>query len=395
MNLAAIDARLGQLNSDWLKSDKYKRLSGVKKSLGTFFQSLPHSPSIKTCEPQDVLRFLVWKDTFGKTKVHVVSCPFLGDKTKMSCDCPCRLAAASVSNMVHNLEDIFRQAGRGSFWDVAKCGGNPACAPEIKTYCKQIALEQAKSHVLPKQAKPLFLSKVKRISDYIASQLSRPDLNLKQRFVLQRDQAFFKLQFFAADRASDLASVPVQEVKRLPDNSGLVFCHTVTKTIRGGKGAANRFVIKRCDDNTICPVFALDSYVQWCKDRGVLLSPGYLFRKVADSGRVLDEPVSYDGMYSRLKEYLVTLGLYDGETPHGFRAGSSVFMGMSGAVSTPQQMMDHVGWASEETALYYTRLQKFKDAAVVADRLARAVPTAVGLEDIFRKHTDDSLLAAF
>jgi hypothetical protein len=36
---------------------------------------------------------------------------------------------------------------------------------------------------------------------------------------------------------------------------------------------------------------------------------------------VLDKPVSYSVVYQRLIYYLTTLGIYDGETPHNFRAG--------------------------------------------------------------------------
>jgi hypothetical protein len=41
--------------------------------------------------------------------------------------------------------------------------GNPASAQAVKEYLKLIRVEQAKSHVLPKQAKPIFLTKVKAI----------------------------------------------------------------------------------------------------------------------------------------------------------------------------------------------------------------------------------------
>jgi hypothetical protein len=45
--------------------------------------------------------------------------------------------------------------------------GNPASAQAVKEYLKLIRVEQAKSHVLPKQAKPIFLTKVKAISSFI------------------------------------------------------------------------------------------------------------------------------------------------------------------------------------------------------------------------------------
>jgi hypothetical protein len=50
---------------------------------------------------------------------------------------------------------------------------------------------------------------------------------------LYRNQAWWKIQFFAGDRAGDLALVVAQEVNFLTDGSGLVFQHTFGKTLRG------------------------------------------------------------------------------------------------------------------------------------------------------------------
>jgi hypothetical protein len=46
-------------------------------------------------------------------------------------------------------------------------------------------------------------------------------LSFREKFTLYRDQAWWKIQFFAGDRAGDLALVVAQEVKILTDGSGL------------------------------------------------------------------------------------------------------------------------------------------------------------------------------
>lgn len=395
MDMEAIDSRISYLDGVWSNSNKKKRQDSVYNSLQSFLLKLTHQPSISSCDPGDLRRFLVWKDSVGRTKVHDITCPFLGDKLRVDCSCPMRLAAATVSGLVQKLVDVFEQAGRGRIWDIKRNSGNPACALSIKNYCKQIALEQAKSHVLPKQAKPVFIGKLRSIFNYIDNQLTRPDLFPRQIFVLMRDQAFLKVQFFAGDRASDLSIVPAQEVKRLEDDSGMSFCHTITKTIRGVKGTANRFVIKRCDDLEICPIFGLERYVKWCSQWGVDLSCGYLFRIVDESGRVLDNNVTYQTMYIRFKEYLVTLGIYEGETPHSLRAGCSIFLGMTGAVQSEEQMMTHIGWSTAESARYYTRVNAIRDAGVVAGRLAGSVQRSDHVEAIFTKYSDCNLQNAF
>ena len=56
-------------------------------------------------------------------------------------------------------------------------------------------LEQAKSHVKVKQARPLFPRKLKLVAYYIASELEKEKVSLSRKFILLRDQAFFKLVF--------------------------------------------------------------------------------------------------------------------------------------------------------------------------------------------------------
>lgn len=47
---------------------------------------------------------------------------------------------------------------------------------------KCVQEEQAKAHILPKQAKPFFLTKLETISKFISRELGRSDLTLKDRF---------------------------------------------------------------------------------------------------------------------------------------------------------------------------------------------------------------------
>ena len=201
--------------------------------------------------------------------------------------------------------------------------------------------------------------------------MSIKDLAIKQKYIFQRDQAIIKLQFFAGDRASDVAIILSQEVKKLPDNNGFVFKHTFGKTLLGGSNKCNTFVIKHCDERIICPVFALESYFSFMQNHGIPLFPGYLFRVITESGRVLDKPVSFTSIYERFKTYLGTLGIFDGETPHSLRAGCAITLAYSECKTDIKGIMNHVGWATEKTTQYYTRASAIKDASLVADNFAK------------------------
>lgn len=389
------EERIEYLDRIYGNREHRKRLESIKLSLLAFLAALPSKPTLSNMCAEEVRNFLIWKDKDGKTKVHLIQCPFLGNPNKLDCSCPKRMAIASVRNLVQNLASILEDAGRGKIWNCQLFSGNPARSPIITIYLRQIAKEQASAHVLPKQAIPIFASKIRRLSMYIDSELSVASLPVKRKFILLRDQAFFKLLFFAGDRASDLANVPSQEVKRLDDDTGFVFCHTLTKTIRGGKGRSNTFVIKRCKDVRICPVAALERYVSGAKAMGVDLSRGYLFRTVSESGSVLDQQVSYNCMYERFKQYLVDIGIYEGETLHSLRAGCAVTLGLSGSVSNPDQMMNHVGWFTETSAAYYSRVHALKDSSFVAENLAVSASHDDEPELMYNRHANQDLERAF
>ena len=63
-------------------------------------------------------------------------------------------------------------------------------------------------------------------------------------------------------------------------------------------------------------------------------------------------------MYDRLRTYLTTLGLYDGETPHSLRVGCALTLSRSGVVSA-QKAQDYIGWKTPEVAERYTRSKTF------------------------------------
>lgn len=383
--------RLAELDERTSSSSAFKRKNCLSTSLVGFLRK-SGCQSLRLSTPDDVRRFLIWKDSFGKTIIHDIQCPFLGIKGSVECDCPKRLASATVEGVIQQLVNIFEDNGMGRSWDVMSNTGNPALAPTVKEYLKLVKAEQARAHVLPKQAKPIFLTKIKAICSYINREIQIETLSLKEKFILFRDQAWFKLQFFAGDRASDLSIVIAQEVRMLNDGSGLFFQHTFGKTLRGGKGRHNSFVIKKCCDLEVCPVKGLLDYVQFCKLSRVNLSTGYLFRIVSENGRVLDKPVNYSVVYERLRYYLSTLGLYEGETPHSFRSGCAITMALTGSADNVDQMMHHIGWFGRESAEYYSRKHTLVDSSTVASKLAKSVELSGSVELEFKRQGDFSCL---
>jgi hypothetical protein len=84
-NLHEIDARLQQL-WDFDRATKYaKQKDSLQKELEVFLCALPGHITLETVTPRDLCRFLVFKDRHGKTQIHSLHCPFLGQRGKQVC----------------------------------------------------------------------------------------------------------------------------------------------------------------------------------------------------------------------------------------------------------------------------------------------------------------------
>ncbi|CAH1774721.1 unnamed protein product [Owenia fusiformis] len=114
----------------------------------------------------------------------------------------------------------------------------------------------------------------------------------------------------------------------------------------------------------MCPVKGLEDYVKVMKSEGVDLSVGYLFRPMSNSGIILEEPLKYNAIHDRLKYYLATLGLDEGETPHSLRVGCALTMVhvLPGAATSSSEVMRHVGCFTDESVQYYTWVGLLKDS---------------------------------
>lgn len=114
--------------------------------------------------------------------------------------------------------------------------------------------------------------------------------------------------------------VKVPDILRFPNDDGFLFNHVWGKTLRDGD--SNVFGIKRNPQTRICTT--------------------------TPEGGILDAPFTSSAAEARLKGYLQEMGLDNGETLHGFRAGCAITLALSGAELS--EIMDHVGWTRRHTA---------------------------------------------
>ena len=374
-DISTIDGRLDQLRGIALSSAYAKQRESLKKEFSAFLCSLPGAKTLFSATPKDVCRFLAWKDSRGKTQVHVSTCPFLGKHKVHSCRCPVRLSYATVDSYIGKLRAIFKDAGREGDWNTALSLGNPAASAEVKAYLKAFTSEQLQAAVTPKQATPLFLVKIVPLSRLIQRKMLLPGITASQLFVYARDAAFFKTLFFSGDRANDLTLVKTQEIMRFPQNDGLLFNHVWGKSLRDG--SANLFGIRRHSDSSLCPVKAIELYIGISSALSLDLLSGFLFRPLNSLGKIQNKQLASSTLQSRLRSYLQEADIYNGATLHSFRAGLAITLALSG--SQLADIMEHVGWRHAPTASHYLKVAQVLRPGGPSDLLSRHDPSAQAL----------------
>ena len=98
-----------------------KQKTALEKELSVFLAENDPPKDIMCATPEDVINFLIWKDT-------------LGDKRKVSCACPRRLAYTTVDTLIGKLRSIFNQLGRNYNEATLPGYGNPAADISVKKY---------------------------------------------------------------------------------------------------------------------------------------------------------------------------------------------------------------------------------------------------------------------
>ena len=185
---------------------------------------------------------------------------------------------------------------------------------------------------------------------------------------MSRDLAFFCLDFYSGDRASDLGRIYTKEALLLPEKQGSLFHHMFGKTLRGKD--SNIFAVKKCPhDSMVCPVVNFTTCVKLADHTNIKLREGFLFRAPDPKGRVSTKPSVGFIIANRPRLHLTTLKIHESETMRSFRRGCSITLSLLGA--SDDQVARHVGWESVQTAQYYSQVPKVMELSLPASLLAK------------------------
>ena len=149
----------------------------MEAEFSAFLAALRPPKDIQSCRPPEIVKFLIWKDQAGRTKIHTDVCAHLGHKGPTNCTCPTRLVFGTVDSMIGKLRSIFAQNDRVNDWDPILGIGNPASALEVLQYLASIRSEQLQARATPSQANPFLLSHLELLCSYLHTRFSLPTLD--------------------------------------------------------------------------------------------------------------------------------------------------------------------------------------------------------------------------
>ena len=102
---------------------------------------------------------------------------------------------------------------------------NPAADKVVRDYLRSVTADQLKARVTPKQATPFLIDKLDRLALHLNRLAEVTTISPSQRFLIARDQVYFKAVFFSGDRPGDVSLVQVPEILRFPNDDGLPLNH--------------------------------------------------------------------------------------------------------------------------------------------------------------------------
>lgn len=346
--------RLHTLSHNKSKKPYQRQKSSLQQQLESFLWSQTERKSIAIASPQDIVNFLIWRDKFGKSTSHSDECPTRSIAKNAPCSCYRGLAAGTIDNNIGKLRSIFKEIGRGSTWNEDLHIGNPAAHHSVKDYYDMVLEEQTICRRFPKKAVPFFLDKLSLLCTHLRSLMRASGVTPIELYILSRDMAFFSIDFFSGDRASDLGRVKSVDVLAKYDGNSFVFNQVFGKTLRGNN--SNVFAIQKVKNSPVCPVANLRIYLALACKLGVDLKTGFLFRSTNRQGNVTTKPFVGTAVGNRLRKHLQDLSISEGETMHGFRSGCSITLSLLGIPYS--QISDHVGWKSVDMAVQYSQCEK-------------------------------------
>lgn len=366
--IQTINERISTLDNLLEASQYSQQKCQLKREITEFLGFLEPPKDLYTALPDDIRKFLIFKERKGRTQLHVQSCTFKGLAGRQSCTCPKTLAAKSVDSLIGKIRAIFRDLGRSGDWNPVILTGNPAASHVMKRHLHSVTVEQNSFSVAKKQAVPLMFDKLGKLCRHLTYQISR-EKDALTKFLFLRDRAYFSVICHSGDRGGDISLLSSNRLLELPNSDGIFVSQVAGKLFSVDN--PNNFILFRSKDPDICPVRHLREFIAFAEKLHIDLSMGYLFRvKDKNDKAIVNKPMSSSLITDRLRMHLKAVSLYEGETSHSTRRGCAITLRMMGI--SDEQINKHIGWAPGKMIDHYANIGNLCGPKGVARQLSDA-----------------------
>ena len=340
----------------------------LKNELIDFMLGLNPPKDIYSVLPEDLRKFLIFKERAGRTFLHVEACEFRGLPGRKGCDCPRSLAAKSVDTLIGKIRAIFRDMGRSGDWNPVLLTGNPAASHILKRHLQAVTLEQSNLGVVRKQAVPLMFDKLGKLCRYLTYQITREKDSIS-KFLLLRDRAYLSVICHSGDRGGDLSLLSSDRLLSLPNEEGILVSQVAGKQF--SMDNQNNFILYRSKDRDICPIRHLTAYITYAENSLIDLRVGFVFRIWDKKNKtIVNKPMSSSLITDRLRMHLKSINLYEGETSHSTRRGCAITLRMLGV--DDEHINEHIGWGRGSMIDHYASIGNICGPKGVARKLSDA-----------------------
>ncbi|CAC5394779.1 unnamed protein product [Mytilus coruscus] len=393
--LNKINNRISQLDALLDSASYSKQKCSLKNEMEKFFIFLDSRKNINNASPEDIRKFLIFKEKGGKTQLHVTNCPLRTKHGLQVCKCPRTLASTSIDSLLGKIRALFRDEGRSGEWNPMLLTGNPAASHLLKKHLQVINQEQANASISVKQATPLMFSKLGKLCRHLSYRVS-VEVDPISKCLYARDMAYFSILCHSGSRGGDLGLLTADKCFQIPDSDGIFVSQTAGQVATLDN--PRNFIVLPSKDSDICPVKNFKKYITNAKELSITLTEGYVFR-IQDKGsrKIVNEPVTSSCMTERLKLHLNVLKLYEGETSHSSRRGCAITLRMLGV--NDEAINQHVGWGTKHMVDHYANVGKLISPKGPASVLSQAAENLdkgnSSFDKVANQYTDLSKLKSF
>lgn len=283
------------------------------------------------------------------------------------------LAAYAPQHAISTLRQRLAALAR---WHADQGFADPTRSPMVRKVLRGI---RAKHTSAQRQARPLEIEQLRRVSDWLekAQGRAREQKQDTQLLRLTRDRSLLLLGFWRAFRSDELVRMQIEDVQAIP-GQGMTCRLPRSKTDRGLNGRSFQCPAL----SQLCPVGA---YSDWVQLSGRTSGP--VFPRIDRWGNLSETPMYATNVIPLLRRLFHEAGLEAAAeySSHSLRRGFAGWARTSGW--DLKDMMAYVGWRDVSSALRYVdapdalqqRFERGLAASVSAPAPAPAQPLAVML----------------